>query len=113
MHRQLMEQNPGVFSRVIQKRMPTSIDLLQPDSPLLSAMREMRVGDGVHLHTILGVAPLPSLHGPTDGVVPAASARHPGALSETTTYAPHAKVHHAPESTWEVARILSEHLAEE
>jgi pimeloyl-ACP methyl ester carboxylesterase len=113
MHRQLLEQNPGVFSQVIQKRMPTSIDLLQTDSPLLSAMREMRVGEGVQLHTILGVAPIHSLLGPTDGVVPAASARHPGVESESTTRAPHAKVHHAPESTREVARILAEHLADE
>ncbi|MFN0017471.1 MAG: esterase/lipase family protein [Pirellulaceae bacterium] len=113
MHRQLLEQNPGVFSQFIQKRMPTSIDLLQPDSPLLSAMREMRVGDEVQLHTILGVATIPSLRGPTDGVVPVASARHPGVRSESTTHAPHSKVHHAPESTREVARILSEHLAEE
>lgn len=112
-HQRLMEQNPGVFSTVIQKRLPTSIDLLKPQSPLLQAMQEMRLGEGVHLHTIIGVTPHPSLRGPSDGVVPVSSARHPGSESETKSPAPHAKVHRAPETTKEVARILAEHLASE
>lgn len=112
-HRLLMEQNPGVFAEAIKKRFPTSIDMLQQDSILLDAMREMRIGERVHLHTIVGVANRPSLNGPSDGVVLVSSARHPGSESESTTRAPHAKVHHAPETTREVARILAEHLSGE
>jgi pimeloyl-ACP methyl ester carboxylesterase len=112
-HRLLMEQNPGVFADAVRKRFPTSIDMLQQDSILLDAMREMRIGNGVHLHTIVGVASRPSLHGPSDGVVLVSSARHPGSESESVTRTPHAKVHHAPETTREVARILGEHLSRE
>ncbi|MBC7852911.1 MAG: alpha/beta fold hydrolase [Pirellulaceae bacterium] len=112
-HRRLLEQNPGVFTDIVQKRLPTSIDLLKPDSPLLDAMREMRIGDGIELHTIIGVTFHPSLHGPSDGVVPVASAKHPGSLSETWTQSPHSKVHRAAETTKEVARILAEHCVKE
>jgi pimeloyl-ACP methyl ester carboxylesterase len=111
-HEQLMEQNPGVFADFVQKRFPTSIDLLKPESPLLAAMQEMRIGKGVQLHTIVGVTPYGSLGGPSDGVVRVTSARHPGVASESTTPAPHAKVHRAPETSREVARILAEHLHE-
>ena len=113
MHRRLIEQNPGVFAAVIQKRLPTSIDLLKPESPLLEALREMRAGDGVKLHNIIGVKPQLPLHEPSDGVVPVASARHPGVSSETTTRAQHAKVHRAFESSEEIARILAEHAGNE
>lgn len=112
-HQRLLEQNPGVFADIVQKRLPTSIDLLKPQSPLLDAMREMRIGEGVELHTIMGVTLHPSLRGPSDGVVPVASAKHPDSLSEVLTQSPHAKVHRAPEATREVARILAEHCVHE
>jgi len=112
-HQRLLEQNPGVFADVVQRRLPTSIDLLKPQSPLLDALREMRIGKGVELHTIIGVTFHPSLHGPSDGVVPVASAKHPGSLSETWIQSPHSKVHRAAGSTKEVARILAEHCFNE
>ena len=81
MHRQLIADNPGVFNPLIERRFPTSIDLLTPRSPLLEVMRQMRLAGGVKLHNIVGVSQPLSLDGPSDGVVSAASADHPGCQS--------------------------------
>jgi pimeloyl-ACP methyl ester carboxylesterase len=113
LHERLMADNPGVFSSAIQNRLPTSVDVLRADSPLLAAMRELPLGDNVTLHNIIGVRDKPSLHGPSDGVVPLHSAEHPHCASELIVNAPHAEVHRTPEAAREVARILGEHLAEE
>jgi pimeloyl-ACP methyl ester carboxylesterase len=109
LHRQLIAQNPGVFSDIVQQRLPTSIDLLKPNSPLLTAMQEMKIGSGVEYHNILGEIPFPSLQGPSDGVVPIASASHDGFTSEIIVSEAHAKVHRSQETIKEVARILLEH----
>src|SRR5262245_9785757 len=55
-HEQLMRDNPHTFNPVVERRFPTSIDMLVPSSPLLDAMREMRLRPCVALHTILGVS---------------------------------------------------------
>lgn len=110
-HERLMADNPGVFSSAVQDRLPTSVDMIRADSPLLAAMREMPIGDGVTLHNIIGVRNKPSLHGPSDGAVPLQSAEHPHCASELIVDAPHSEVHRTPEAAREVARILAEHLA--
>jgi pimeloyl-ACP methyl ester carboxylesterase len=109
LHAQLMRDNPHVFNPQIERRFPTSIDMLAPDSPLLEAMRHMRLSTGVHVHTILGVSHPLSLDGPSDGVVSVNSAVHPGCQSVLAVAAPHAKVHRAVETSAEVARILDCH----
>ena len=106
LHRQLMRDNPGVFNPAIERRFPTSIDMLAPDSPLLAAMRPMRLRPGVKLHTILGVSHAISLGGPSDGVVSVTSAVHPGCQSVLAVGASHTKVHRVVETSAEVLRIL-------
>jgi pimeloyl-ACP methyl ester carboxylesterase len=107
-HQQLIAENPGVFADFVQIRLPTSVDLLESGSPVLQAMREMRFGCRVRLHNIIGIHnPI----GPSDGVVPVASAWHPDCLSEKTIPALHGRVHRTPDTSAEVLRILCEHLA--
>jgi pimeloyl-ACP methyl ester carboxylesterase len=106
-HQQLIAENPGVFADFVQTRLPTSVDLLEPSSPVLQAMREMRLGCRVRLHNIIGIHnPI----GPSDGVVPVASAWHPDCLSEKTIPALHGRVHRSADTSAEVLRILCEHL---
>jgi pimeloyl-ACP methyl ester carboxylesterase len=107
MHEQLMRDNPSTFNPVVERRFPTSIDMLVPSSPLLDAMREMRLRPDVALHTILGVSHPLSLDGPSDGVVSVHSANHPGCQSILALNAPHARVHHRLETSLEILRILS------
>ncbi|MDX1946450.1 MAG: alpha/beta fold hydrolase [Pirellulaceae bacterium] len=109
MHRQLIDDNPGVFNPLIERRFPTSIDLLTPGSPLLEVMRQLRINPCVQLHNIVGVVRPLSLDGPSDGVVSAASAEHPGCQSALAIGAKHAEVHRAPQASVEVLRILNEH----
>jgi pimeloyl-ACP methyl ester carboxylesterase len=106
LHRQLMRDNPGVFNPRLERRFPTSIDMLAPDSPLLTAMRQMRLRPGIKLHTILGVSHPLSFDGPSDGVVSVASATHPGCQSVLAVGASHTKVHRKLETSAEVLRIL-------
>jgi pimeloyl-ACP methyl ester carboxylesterase len=107
MHEQLMRDNPRTFNPVVERRFPTSIDMLVPSSPLLDAMREMRLRQDVALHTILGVSHPLSLDGPSDGVVSVHSASHPGCQSILAVNAHHPKVHHRLETSLEILRILS------
>jgi pimeloyl-ACP methyl ester carboxylesterase len=106
LHQQLMRDNPHTFNPVLEQRFPTSIDMLVPSSPLLDAMREMRLREGVALHTILGVSHPVSLDGPSDGVVSVYSAMHPGCDSVLAVATSHAKVHHSVRTALEVLRIL-------
>jgi pimeloyl-ACP methyl ester carboxylesterase len=109
-HEQLMRDNPHTFNPVVERRFPTSIDMLVPSSPLLDAMREMRMRPGVALHTILGVSHPLSLDGPSDGIVSVHSASHPGAQSILAINAHHARIHHRLETSLEILRILSCHV---
>lgn len=106
LHQQLLRDNPQTFNPAVEARFPTSIDLLKPQSPLLDAMREMRLRPGVELHNILGVSHPISLDGPSDGVVSVRSATHPCCRSLQTVGAPHAEVHRTLAASCEIARIL-------
>ncbi|MEM7315058.1 MAG: alpha/beta fold hydrolase [Planctomycetota bacterium] len=94
----------------IGNRIPTSVDLLRPDDPLLQAIYHLPVAPHVALHTVLGVS-----HGghlgieESDGVVPKSSAQHPNTQSEVHVDANHTRLHHTPEAVKEVVRILRAH----
>jgi hypothetical protein len=105
-HEQLMRDNPGTFSPLIEERFPTSIDLLEPRSPVLAAMRQMRLRAGLKLNNIVGVSHPISLDGPSDGIVSLHSASHPDCLSNLAIGAPHAKVHRTLQASREVWRII-------
>jgi pimeloyl-ACP methyl ester carboxylesterase len=108
-HEQLVRDNPGVFNPEFERRFPTSIDMLAPNSPLLEAMRQMRLAQDVQLHNIVGVSHALSLDGPSDGVVSVHSASHPGCQSVLAIGAPHAKVHRSLRTSAEVWLILQSH----
>jgi pimeloyl-ACP methyl ester carboxylesterase len=106
-HDQLVRDNPGAFNPEFEQRLPTSIDMLEPRSPLLAAMREMRFGPGVRLHNIVGVSHPASLDGPSDGIVSVRSALHPCCQSVLAVGAAHAKAHRSRQTSEEIWRILS------
>lgn len=107
-HAMLIASNPGVFSAELERRIPTSIDLLEPRSPLLQAVAGLAIPADVVVHSIIGdrgnlIGP------PSDGVVPVHSARHPGASSERMIRESHTQLHGSPLGIQEIFRILDEH----
>lgn len=112
MHARLIADNPDVFAPAVQRRLPTSIDMLEPSNPLLVAIRGLPVSPEVRVHSVIGTGGMFSAVEPSDGVVPAASAYH--ASAETTTYIParHERVHREEEAVRKVQAILAQHLAE-
>jgi pimeloyl-ACP methyl ester carboxylesterase len=101
-------------------RLPTSVDLLSPDSPALSWLAERSPPEGVRYHSVIGVAPPGSTvlerfvagdfsGEPGDGVVSYKSAHLDGTESEVVVPADHFHVHQHPLAVLEVRRILREH----
>lgn len=108
-HDRLMADNPGVFSEEVRDRIPTSIDLLDPDSQLLKAIEHLPLNVCTSLHSIIGDRCGSFCHGRSDGVVLVSSAREPQAASEILVDAKHSKVKDHPDSIAELLRILYEH----
>ncbi len=112
LHEQLVGMNPGIFRPEFARKVPTSIDLLRPNSPTLKALDRLRPPCWVTMHGIVGDIH-PSLTGGRDDcVVSVESARTPGAISEISVPATHTKVHHHPRAVAELERILWQHLEE-
>ncbi len=109
-HDELIKSNPGVFSREITKRVPTSIDLLEPDSPLLQAMTKLPMRKGVVAHSIIGNKYWTPWGGRSDSVVPVESARDQRAVTEKYVAQKHGRLHRDLESANELLVILGEHL---
>ena len=104
--------NPGIFREEYERRTPTSIDLLEPDSQMLAAIRSLRPPCWVTVHSVVGDAHQSLLGGRDDCVVSVASAHTDGAVSEIVVPASHTKIHHHPLTIAEVRRILIQHLRE-
>lgn len=113
LHKQLMDENPGVFSQEFQRGIPTSIDLLKPESAMLNSVRQLNVAETVQLHSIIGQGRWQVGSGDSDGVVPVTSARHANASSEMYVEAPHSGLTHDPAVIGELFAILRLHLASE
>lgn len=102
------------------KRIPTSVDLLDPASPTLQLVANKPDPPGVVYHSIVGVLPpdkektgrflFGTLDERGDGVVAYSSAHRDDAVSELIVPADHVKVHHHPLAVLEVRKILLEHL---
>ncbi len=107
-HRQLVDDNPGVFSTEVRRRIPDSLDLLEPDSALLKAIESLPISSCVQAHSIIGTGRRMLGSGLADGVVPVDSARHTG-LSEKFVDARHRELRRHPDSIAEIVRILREH----
>jgi pimeloyl-ACP methyl ester carboxylesterase len=114
-------ENPELADVFEHKPLPTSVDLLAPDSPALELLAARPRPERVHYHSIIGKLPpaqtpletwLSGDREPGDGVVPYASAHLEGADSELVVPADHFHVHHHPLAVREVRRILLEHTEE-
>lgn len=109
-HEQLLAWNPGVFSEEVTRRIPTSIEMLDPRSQLLQAMALLPTSERVQSHSIIGERWC--LFGPpSDGVVPVASARELHASTERYISGKHGDLNKGPGAVEEVQRILELHYA--
>jgi pimeloyl-ACP methyl ester carboxylesterase len=108
-HDQLIRNNPGVFRNEIIRRIPTSVDLLEPSSSILNATDRLPYRPGIVLHSIVGIGRQSLMGSYSDGVVSLDSARLGGVQSEKAVRTTHEKLHRAPDSVDEVLRILNLH----
>ncbi|HWD23851.1 MAG TPA: hypothetical protein VG368_00140, partial [Acidimicrobiales bacterium] len=111
---QLVKDNPDAFDRRNFRRLPTSIETLEPISPqspsILKALLMMKPSPDVAFHSIIGSLRPGGVDQTTDGVVPYASAHLDGVASELLVRCDHG-VQKDFNAIREVQRILNEHLA--
>jgi hypothetical protein len=111
-HDEVMEANPGAFRPDYQRRLPTTVDVLEPDSSILQSLEGLRMPCWVTAHSIIGNAHHSPVSDGGDCIVPVSSARLPGVVSEVLVPATHTRVHHHPDTIVELERILVQHLHE-
>ncbi len=109
-HDLIVRCNPGVFSKELRDRVPTSVDMLNPHSKLLQTIACLPAAEQVTMHSIVGNACCTFLQGKSDGIVPMSSAYEPRAVSEKVIKTTHSGVKGNPEAIKEVLYILQEHL---
>ena len=109
-HSQLVRDNPDLFFGQMEDHFPTSIDLLEPQNPLLDATLTLPYSSAVALHSIVGYGHYTLTGEPSDGVVPVHSARLIGVQSEKDVEANHEFLHRDPVTVAELVHILHEHL---
>ena len=111
-HSQLVRDNPDAFYPEFYRRIPTSVDLMRPDSRLLYAIDHLPVAGHVKEHSVIGSFRLMLGAGDSDGVVPVASARRRNAVSEKVVRAKHTEIHKVEDGIEELVRILRLHTRE-
>jgi hypothetical protein len=104
----LVHDNPDAFPRRF-RRVPTSIETLETDSPYLKALLAMKPGPNVLFHSIIGSERPEGKENTTDGVVPYRSSHIDGVKSEVIVQSNHG-VQTNPYAIMEVHRILLEHI---
>ena len=114
---QLLDRNPDFFLAGAPLDVSTSIDSLDPSSPLLPVLLTAEQAPWVKYHNIVGKKPDKSLAdwiagGTGDGVVPLESSQLDDVQSQIVVAADHSQVHRHPQSVLEVRRILLEHVKE-
>jgi pimeloyl-ACP methyl ester carboxylesterase len=109
-HATLLASNrPDFFLHTFREGLPTSVDQLTWDHPLLLALRDAEIDPAVDYHSIIADLRDPPRAGGTDGVVPYASAHLDGVASELLIHGGHLCQDH-PLVIRECRRILTEHL---
>lgn len=111
-HSLLIKQNPGAFKPEITRRIPTSIDLMEPSSCLLRTIKVLCAGPNVQLHNIVGVGCFSPLTGCGDGVVARRSAQHHSVSTERQIHTTHGGLHETDEAIEELLCILQRHILE-
>jgi pimeloyl-ACP methyl ester carboxylesterase len=97
------------FASLMQNKIPTSIDGMSSDNPLLQALVDLPLGPGVKGNSIIAVKPGMDIESGNDGVVEYTSAHLPGMESEFIVRAEHSCQGH-PFTIEEVRRILLRHI---
>ncbi len=101
---------PDVFQPAYRRRMLSSIDNLEWNSPLLKTQDSLRMAPGVPFHSIVGnITPFADASRWSDGVVQFTSAHLEGAESELVVPYFHTRCNTEPEPIAEVRRILLLH----
>ncbi len=108
-HTELVQNNPGVFNPEFQRKIPRSIDLLEPTNAFLRSTLRLLFRPEVQTHSICGVLDRPLSTEPSDGVVPLSSARLVGAASEKLVPVKHTDLTKSSATVAEVVRILCLH----
>jgi pimeloyl-ACP methyl ester carboxylesterase len=111
-HRQLIHDNPDTFSDEVAERVPTSVDMLNPESAVLKAIATLPTSPCVRFHTVFGYGRTSLAEGPGDGIVSMDSALSPRSSSQTGIDASHMTIHRKLESAAEILRILRNEWAE-
>ena len=114
---QLIERNPDFFRPGAPLDVVTSIDSLDPASPLLPVLLVAQQAPWVKYHNIVGKKREEGISdwlagGTGDGVVALESARLDDVASQIEVPSDHSQVHRHPQSILEVRRILLEHIDE-
>jgi pimeloyl-ACP methyl ester carboxylesterase len=104
----LAKDNRGDLDPRQFRHLPTSIETLEPDSPVLMALLRMEPRPGVVFHSIIGANRPGPKETTTDGIVPYRSSHLEGVASELVVRSGHG-VQQDPEAILEVRRILLEH----
>ncbi len=105
----LIRGDPGWFSGA-GFRPPTSIDHLFPGSSIMRAMSQLRKGDGVSAHSIIGTGYLLPDGYTGDGVVAVASARVPDVQTEFFVQATHSGILRNAVAARELNCILNRYM---
>jgi pimeloyl-ACP methyl ester carboxylesterase len=108
----LVKENPDAFDSRRFRRFPSSLETLDPSSPVLAALLSMQPlpqTPPAKFHSIIGSLRPSGVERTTDGVVPYRSAHLDGVISELVVRSDHG-VQKDPEAIREVRRILREHV---
>ncbi|MDJ0865382.1 MAG: alpha/beta fold hydrolase [Myxococcota bacterium] len=92
------------------RRVPSSIDHMDPDSAFLAALADLRFAPHVTAHSIIPVRGDPPPEGQHDGVVEFEAARVDGVESELVVFRSGHSTQSDPRTIQEVRRILLQHL---
>lgn len=121
---QLIRDNPDAFTPYLRRGVPTSIDMLASNNPVLETMSRLKFSRTVQLHSVIGTSPeafgesqfIALLTGganrePGDSVVPVSSAHIAEANSEVRIPATHGMAHRHALAVQEIRRVLHEQIA--
>ena len=92
------------------KRMPNSVDTLQPNDRFVQAVDKLPITPGIPYHSIMGDRGGGNTPNSSDGIVPYWSSHLEGAQSELVVHSDHGAQYN-PDAIREVERILRVNLA--
>jgi pimeloyl-ACP methyl ester carboxylesterase len=107
----LRANGPEFFTAGFREGLPSSVDELAPDNPLLTAMGRLPVAPGVVCHSVIGRWGIGPLETSSDGVVPYTSSHTDVAASEFVVRSLH-ECQDDPRTIQELRRILLLHEAQ-